>query len=184
MGNHPQMKRPKAHKDKGKEMGKKNKKNNGNTATIDPTADMFAGVEKAPMPGSGRWFTDGVYLVRVEAFKRGISRKGDGAFSVVEATILEVLVPYDASNREGERVSWIVMMKHGETSLSNLKGFAAAALDCDESDVTAGALLKASDGDGTALKGLELIATAVTQPTRTGGKYTKVTWSSEDEDDE
>lgn len=168
-------------------MGKGKKKNKGNEGTAtadDPTADMFAGIQNAPMPGSGRYFQDGVYLARIEAFKRGMSRAGKGAFSVVEATILEVLVPYENSNREGERVSWVVMMKHGETSLSNLKGFAAAAMDCDPEEVTPGVLLTASHGDGSALKGLELIATAVTQPTRTGGKYTKVTWSTPEVDDD
>ena len=165
---------------------------------------IFDGIKDAPMPNSGIYFRDGTYLVEVNACRSGMSRKpGEGAYTVVEGTILEVLVEYEGSNQVGERANWIVKMKHGETSLSNIKGFIAAGasseagedidpeiIDSEMADTVFG---NTEEADEEAMAGVRMIAIANTVKTKKDNDFTKVVWlpdyadwreDSEDSEDE
>jgi len=142
-------------------------------------SSFFAGIGAAPMPHSGIYPKDGQYLVQVEAIKVGTSSKGDGDYIAVELTVLDVLVEYEGSNRAGERISWVVMKKHGLTALSNLRGFFVALLDCAPEDLTDDTCEEACADDGEDLKGTHLEMTATTITTKRGTPFTKCTWSPE-----
>ena len=152
---------------------------------------IFGGTNEAPLPGGGRNFKDGRYLVRLEAFKRGVSQQGKGDYVVAEVTVLEVLTEYDDSNKPGERVSW-VQLARWQPFKGNVKAFIVAATgsELDGADLVAPngerikvqeALEKASAGDGTMLAGATMIASAHGTKTKAGGDFTVVRWESADE---
>ena len=141
------------------------------------------------MPNSGIYFHDGTYLCEIAACRTGESRKpGEGSYCVVEATILETLVEYENSNHAGERANWVVMMKHGETSLSNIKGFIAAGAsseageDIDPETIDeemAETVFGSEDGEEEAMSGVKVVAIVNTVKTKKGQDFTKVVWLPE-----
>lgn len=163
---------------------------------------VFAGIGNAPMPNSGIYFKDGTYLVEIMACRQGASRvPGKGDYCIVECTILEVLVDYEGSNKIGERVNWVVMMRWGETALSNLKGFIAAALSSDEGEEIDPEIINEEiadqvfggtgdddehEADEEMMKGIKLQVVANTVLTKKEDDFTKVVWFADfvDLDDE
>lgn len=139
---------------------------------------IFANIETASAPAQQRYFADGTYLVELHKFVQGSSRRDNTPYVAVEATILEVTNGDEGSNRSGERVSWVVMRKQQETFLSAVKGFVAAASGVDYGDVTSEMCEELSEGDGSAIGGMEVIADAKTITTLKGNPFTKVIWRS------
>lgn len=151
---------------------------------------VFSGIGNAPMPNSGLYFKDGTYLAEIMACRQGSSKiPGKGDYCIVELTIVDVLVAYEGSNKEGERVNWITMMRWGETALSNLKGFIAAGISSDEGEDIDPEIIdeKISDqvfgGDGgdpeheadeELLKGVQVKVIANTVQKKDGDDFTKV----------
>ena len=139
---------------------------------------IFANIEDAVAPAQERWFADGTYKMELHKFVQGTSRRDNTPYVAVEATVLEVLNSDENSNTAGERVSWVVKLKQRETFLSAIKGFVAAASGIDYGDVTTNMCEKLSEGDGSELSGMEVIADAKTITTRSGSPFTKVVWRS------
>lgn len=183
---------------------------------------LFAGLGKAAAPFSkGAFFKDGRYLVEIRRVVQGDSQQGKGPFVAVEVVILDVLVGYDGSNKEGEALSWVVMLRQ-QSALSNLKGFFGAACGIHPEalffehpqaaqlkaanpgvatmqvvnvgdappagwwDVTSreweGAAERVVAGDGSALAGTRLVATAKTVQTRKGTPFTAMSWEQAPDD--
>ncbi len=139
---------------------------------------IFNNIETAPAPNQGRYFQDGTYVCELHRFTTGTSRKDGTPYVAVEATVKTVLNGYDESNQIGERVSWVIMRRQEETFLSSIKGFVAAAAQCPYEAVSAELCDKLSDGDGSEVAGIEVVADANTITTRKGSPFMKVVWRS------
>lgn len=139
---------------------------------------IFNGIEDVQSRGSSNYFKDGRYLVEVQKFTKGNSQRGEGAYTVAEFSVLETLVDQGESNKPGEVLSWVVMMKHGASALSNIKNFLAAVTHTSEQQITVANADKAVEGDGTALAGMRVLCQANTIPTTRGGKFTKVNFEA------
>lgn len=153
--------------------------------------DKMSGEKIKGAGGGGNFFRDGRYLIELVKITNGESQQGEGEYVAVECCIKKVLVQFEGSNKPGELVSWVVMAKHGDVALSNLKSFIGAITgkdpNCsDPHDAKyaspadwAKAGLRAASGDGTLLAGTELNANAVTIITKKRqSKFTKVSWAS------
>ena len=149
---------------------------------------IFDGLQDAQMPGGGRFFTDGVYLVDVILAKSGESQQGKGAYVAIEAKNVETLVEFPAGRISdidgsvmpascvaGETLSNVIMMRT-QPAASNIKGFLVAATGLTPDQITSAVAEKAFGGDGKALAGVRLIARAATIKTKAGRPFTKVTW--------
>ena len=132
---------------------------------------IFANIETAAAPAQQRYFADGTYLVELHKFVQGSSRRDNTPYVAVEATVLEV-------TNGDERVSWVVMCRQKETFLSAVKGFVAAASGVDYGDVTSEMCEELSQGDGSAISGIEVVADAKTITTLKGNPFMKVIWRS------
>ena len=133
---------------------------------------MFDGIEGASSSKGGVYLLPGNYLLAVQAAKIGSSRnKGD--FFVVE---FEIVSSDNPERPVGSRVSWMTM-KNNDAFLGNVKGFAQAALDMAEDDITAEDI-EAMIDDEQPLVGVQVKAQATNIVTRAGKDFTKVFWSS------
>jgi hypothetical protein len=139
---------------------------------------IFANIESAPVSSQQRYFQDGTYVVTLHKFVQGSSRRDNTPYVAVECTITEVTNEYENSNKVGERVSWVVMMRQRETFLSAVKGFVAAAAACAFEDVSSDMCEELSSGDGSAVEGLQIVADANTITTLKGNPFMKVIWRS------
>lgn len=137
---------------------------------------IFANIESAVAPSQERWFADGTYKVEIHKFVQGISRRDSTPYVAVEATVLEVLNADESSNTVGERVSWVIKKKQEATFLNAVLGFVAAAASVDYDAVTPDMCEELSQGDGSALSGIEVIADANTITTLKGNPFMKVVW--------
>lgn len=137
---------------------------------------MFDDAATAGMPGgSGARFKDGIYRVRINLAKQGMSQQGKGGYCVVECSVLETLVGYEGSNVPGELLSWVQLQKW-QPFQANINGFVVAVSGIDPSKITPKHCEKAFSGDGTGLAGVEVVAIAVTIETKSKNPFTKVTW--------
>tara|TARA_R110002110_G_scaffold29784_13_gene105812 strand:- start:2 stop:436 length:435 start_codon:yes stop_codon:yes gene_type:complete len=137
---------------------------------------IFANIENAVAPSQQRYLTDGTYRMELHKFVQGTSRRDNTPYVAVEATVLEVTNGSEASNTEGERISWVVKLKVEDTFLAAIKGFVAAAAGVDYGDVTTSMCEELSAGDGSAIGGIEVVADAKTIITLKGNPFTKVIW--------
>lgn len=160
-----------------------------------PTDSWFAGFGDASARKGGSYINAGVYRIRVEALTRQLSQnpktRGHQLF-IGELSILEVITAYEAaeeypaSNRAGERVSYIQNATlHGETALGNAKGLLVACVGAklapapfNENDYTPqqwqAAILAATNPPGNMFAGVELIARASRTRTKAGKPFTPV----------
>lgn len=141
---------------------------------------IFDNIESAAAPAQARYFADGTYLMELHKFVQGVSRRDSTPYVAVEATIVTVQHQCEDSNTAGERVSWVVMCRQKDTFLSAVKGFVAATSGVDYGDVTSEMCEELSEGDGSAVGGLEVIADAKTITTLKGNPFMKVVWRSAD----
>ncbi len=131
---------------------------------------LFGNIASAKSSGGGVYFLPGSYALECRANKSGKTREGR-AFFVCEFTILE------SSNPErpvGTSVSMMVMLdKHLETALGNIKGYVAALFDVPEESVDEAGVesLIAADNPGA---GMKVRAVASNIKTRAKTDFTKV----------
>jgi len=93
------------------------------------------------------------------------------------AAEFDVVTTTSPDFKEGDLVSWLVDMDHGETALSNIKAFASAVLDCDEDEVNETTMEKLIGPEQPA-SSVRIKANAFIIKTRAGNDFTKIRWDS------
>lgn len=136
---------------------------------------VFGGIEKTTTFKNAPFLEPGQYELAVKALQVVTSKKMPARnFFVAE---FDVVTSSCDKFMAGDLVSWLVDMSHGETSLSNCKAFAAAVMDCDESEVDEATMEKLVGPEQPAT-GVKIKANAFTIKTRAGTDFTKVRWDS------
>lgn len=169
---------------------------------------LFSGLKGAKtVQAKSDWFVgDGSYVVSLQKFvARESTKPGPNKgqpLVIVEADIVEVLTPEDASgNRKGQRVAWFNMLQRnpiiegsqligyeltdrGAKNAGRVKQFLAAAMQVDVELIDEDMAEGAAEGDGEAFKGLLLRADVRTTHYQKDGQdksFTEVTWSPLDD---
>lgn len=133
---------------------------------------------EATAPAQQRYFKNGTYLIDLHKFVEGESRRDGTPYAAVEGTVLEVLHGDEESNSPGERISWVIMMRNTTTFFNALRMFTSAVSNIPFDDCTIEMAGELAQGDGSAVRGLEVIADANTITTQKGNPFMKVIWRS------
>jgi hypothetical protein len=135
----------------------------------------FAGIEKTTTYKNAPFLEPGQYDLAVKSVSLVTSKKLPARnFFVAEFDVVSSTCDKFAT---GDLVSWLVDMSHGETSLSNIKAFAASVMDCDEAEIDEPTMERLIGPDQPAT-GARVKANAFTIKTRSGSDFTKVRWDS------
>jgi hypothetical protein len=134
--------------------------------------DNFENVSSAG--ASHPYIVPGEFVLRVERLAVGVSERGKGEFFAAEFAVVE------STNDErpaGTMVSWAVYPHANVMAPRNIKSLMKALLDETDDHAINGAVMKrATDGDGTALKGTLVKASAHEITTKAGTPFTKINW--------
>ena len=139
--------------------------------------DLFAGIADAKARLDANYERPGHYVERIDAIKRGQSRKGD-AFLVVEKTVLHVFDDDEGrGHKAGESVSHMMMSKH-DSFLGNVKAMVAKLLDCATESVDSNACLMICD-DSQPLGGMLIECKNRNIQTKAGNPFTVINYIRE-----
>lgn len=136
---------------------------------------VFGGIEKTTTYKNAPFLEPGQYELAVKSLAVVTSKKAPiRNFFVAEFDVISSTCDKFGA---GDLVSWLVDMSHGETSLSNVKIFAASVLDCEEGEIDEATMDKLVGPEQPA-SGVKIKANAFTIKTRAGADFTKVRWDS------
>ena len=136
---------------------------------------VFSGIEQANTYKNSPYLTAGQYELAIRSLAVVDSQKKRGRkFFAAEFDVVTTTSP---DFKEGDLVSWLVDMDHGETALSNIKAFASAVLDCDEDEVNETTMEKLIGPEQPA-SSVRIKANAFIIKTRAGNDFTKIRWDS------
>jgi len=135
-------------------------------------ADFFAGINDAKE--KNRYIEIGNYDLEVLECK-GINTRAQRKAFVTEFKVLAA--EPGSTNRVGEIVSQMVMLDRGEMAMRDIKAFVSAATGVDFDTVDAEGMAKIVS-PSQPLRGKRVGARAQLKPTKAGGKFTEVIYSS------
>lgn len=136
---------------------------------------VFSGIEQAKTFKKSPYIAPGQYTLSVRSLAVVNSKAGKSrVFFVAE---FDVVASTNPEFQPGALVSWLVDMNNGDTSLSDVKLFASAILDCEEEEVTEAAMDKLTGPEQPAT-GIRVKANAFNIVTRAGADFTKIRWDS------
>lgn len=138
---------------------------------------LFGGVEKAQVSKGGVYVLPGAFIVAIDSIKHVLSRKKEDLYCVE----MVVLDSNNDERPEGSKMSWMVNFKH-DSALGNIKEFLAVVKGESEDDITEDDC-EESWSEENPYAGTALRLNAANVKTKSGGDFTKCSWSEVTEED-
>lgn len=135
---------------------------------------MFDGIDKVSSSSGGAWLLPGKHRFMINALKSPEGLRNGQCF-IAE---LSIVTSTNAAYVEGQSVSWIRnVTKHREMALADIKGFLAAAANCDEATIGNAEAQEAVSEDQP-FAGVTVDCEAFNRPTKSGGEFTRTLWTA------
>tara|TARA_Y100000590_G_scaffold371691_1_gene434235 strand:- start:25 stop:468 length:444 start_codon:yes stop_codon:yes gene_type:complete len=138
---------------------------------------LFDQIVKAPVYGSGNYFEDGQYRLKLEEVKMVDSQRKQGTKYLIVACRIEETTAANLS--AGDSVTWRVDMTQ-PSGPSNCKQFVVAVgesmYEGFTEDHVNNEFLESIISENSEAKGVLVDAEAITIKTRAGNDFTKVVW--------
>lgn len=134
---------------------------------------LFSGIRDAKVPKGGNYIQPGQFVFSIDALKLLESRKKEDLF----ISELEVVKSSNkVAHPVGSHTSWVVNFKH-DAAMGNVKGFACAALSCDENEIDEEVMERLVDEEENPASGTLIFCEAANIKTREGNDFTLCKWS-------